>query len=106
MNTKKFAKVFQALLSAGVPVAEATKTAARLSDKSEEPKVKRVHVNADSLRGQIIQYTDARKGNVWSLQQIARALGADPNSISAQITSLTKGGYIVRTGRGEYRKAH
>ena len=112
MNQKKFGKIFKALLSTGVSVDDATKSAAKLANKIEktEPKIERSKPgrksSGNSLREQLLQYAQSRKGNVWSLQAAARALNASPNSLSTQLTSLTQSGKIVRVGRGEYRKAH
>jgi hypothetical protein len=112
MNTKKFSKIFQSLLGAGVSVNDATKSAAKLASKVEkvpEPKVSGKPGNKGklSVREQIMQYATSRRGNVWTLQALALALPkVNIGNLSVNITPLTKSGKIVRVGRGEYRKAH
>lgn len=109
MNTKKFSKIFQALLGSGVSVNEATKSAAKLANKVETapPKGKPAKKGKLSVKDQILQYATSRRGNVWSLQALVAALPkVSYANLSVTITALTKSGKIVRVGRGEYRKAH
>lgn len=109
MNTKKFSKFFQALVTAGASVNDATKSAAKLANKVEivPPKGKPAKKGKLSVREQILQYATSRRGNVWTLQALALALPkASYGNLSVTITALTKSGKIVRVGRGEYRKAH
>jgi hypothetical protein len=103
MNTSKFAKVFKSLVSSGIGIDEATKLAMGVSkDTAKAPPVQRNVVNGNSVRAQVMQFADKRKGAVWQLQGVSRALGIDPNIISPQITFLVRANKLRRTGRGEY----
>jgi hypothetical protein len=106
MNTKKFSKIFQALLGSGVSINDATKSAAKLANKVEKTSTP-AKKGKLSVKDQIIQYATSRRGNVWTLQALALALPkVSYGNLSVNITDLTKKGKIVRVGRGEYRKAH
>lgn len=109
MNSAKFVKVFDSLVKI-VGSKEAAKVAMRVAkDDKQIAKQERALAptsnDSNSLKGRIMAFANKRKGAVWSLQNIARQLEVDPNSISAQLTKLCGEGRITRTGRGEYRRA-
>lgn len=107
----KGAKINAFLIGLGMSAEVAYKEAQRLEKcfgktkaPTSAPKVRdRVHGGGTSLKSDIISYGRTRKGNVFTLAQIALGCDTSPNNVSAQLTHLIREGVLVRTGRGEYR---
>jgi hypothetical protein len=108
MNTAKFTKLFQLLVTNGLSVNEATKVAVKVSSDDATPIHKTRALQAETttltVKEQVMQFADRHGRGVWKLQGVARALNLDPNAISPQLTKLVKEGRLTRTGLGEYRK--
>ena len=117
MNSYKVTKAFCFLLENGYAPKVALKEAYRIASKSDAVGIKiakktafKTHKDTVAptftLSERIVGYANTRKGHEWSLASCALTLGVDPNSISAQLTKLTKKGTLVRIGRGKYRTHH